>query len=155
MTGRSQAVRHDIETNGARPVQCGPRRLAPAGLRTEQIYQRHVGRRTHLVKWQSLGVACSTRFCVNYLLLNATTVKDAYPLLRIDDGRQQCFSTMDLASGYWQVAMSPDASRNAAFVSHEGLFHFRVMPFGLCSTPATFKRLMDRVLSGICAGRGV
>ena len=56
----------------------------------------------------------STRFCVDYRRLNSLTVKDAYPLPRIDDslrllGNQQWFSTMDLASGYWQVAMSPEA----------------------------------------------
>ena len=93
-------------------------------------------------------------FCVNYRRLNATTAKDAYPLPRIDDslhllGRQQWFSMMDLASGYWQVAMSPDTSRKAAFVTHTGLIQFRVMPFGLCNVPATFERLMDRVLSGM------
>ena len=86
--------------------------------------------------------------------LNAMTIKDAYPLPRIDDslhllGNQQWFSTMDLASGYWQVAMSPEAKRKAAFVTNEGLFQFRVMPFGLCNAPATFERLMDRVLCGM------
>ena len=56
----------------------------------------------------------STHFCVDYRRLNALTTKDAYTVPRIDDslrllGNQQCFSTMDLASGYWQVAMSPEA----------------------------------------------
>ena len=96
----------------------------------------------------------STRLCVDYCRLNLLTIKDAYPLPRIDDSlrlldNQQWFSTMDLASGYWQVAMSTDAKWKAAFVTHEGLFQFRVMPFGLCNAPATFERLMDRVLCGM------
>ena len=86
--------------------------------------------------------------------LNVLTTKDAYPLPWIDDslrllGNQQWFSTMDLASGYWQVAMSSDSKRKAAFVTNEGLFQFRVMPFGLCHAPAMFERLIDRVLCGM------
>ena len=45
--------------------------------------------------------------------------------------------------------MSAHAKRKAAFVAHEGLFQFRVMPFGLCNAPATFEHLMDRVLCGM------
>ena len=96
----------------------------------------------------------TTPFCVDYRRLNALTTKDAYSLPRIDDslwllGNQQWFSTMDLASGYWQVAMSPEAKRKAAFVMNEGLFQFMVMLFGLWNAPATFERLMDRVLCGM------
>ena len=87
-------------------------------------------------------------------MLLCRLTKDAYPLPPIDDslrllGSQQWFSTMDLARGYWQVAMSPDAKRKAAFVTNEGLFQFRVMLFGLCNAPATFECLMDRVLCGM------
>ena len=86
----------------------------------------------------------SMRFCVDHRRLNSLTTKDAYPLPHIDDslrllGNQQWFSTMDIASGYWQVAMSPEAKRKAAFVTNEGLFQFRVMPFGLCNAPATLE----------------
>ena len=144
---------HEIVTKDARPVRCGPRRLAPAGLRKEQECVKDMLTGGQIEPsdspWASPVVLVtkkdgSTRFCVDYRRLNSLTIKDAYPLPRIDDslrllGNQQWFSTMDLASGYWQVAMSPEAKRKAAFVTNEGLFQFRVMPFGLCNAPATFE----------------
>ena len=101
----------------------------------------------------------STRFCFDYHRLNSLAIKDVYPLPCIDEslrllGNQHWFSTMDLASGYWQVAMSTDAKRKAAFVTHEGLFQFRVMPFGLCNAQATLNALWTGCFVG-CGGRGV
>ncbi|KAL2087962.1 hypothetical protein ACEWY4_016790 [Coilia grayii] len=59
------------------------------------------------------------------------------------------FSTLDLASGYWQVELTPRARRAVAFCSRKGLFEWNIMPFGLCNAPATFQRLMDHVLVGL------
>ena len=96
----------------------------------------------------------STRFCVDYRKLNSITRKDAYPLPRIDDTLDTLhgsmwFTTLDLASGYWQVEVEKRNQHRTAFSTPNGLFEFKVMPFGLCNSPATFQRLMDLVLAGL------
>uniref|UniRef100_A0AAV2MGF7 ribonuclease H n=1 Tax=Knipowitschia caucasica TaxID=637954 RepID=A0AAV2MGF7_KNICA len=94
------------------------------------------------------------RFCVDYRRLNAVTKKDSYPLPRIDDALDYIsgsswFSSLDMRSGYWQVELSPQARAKTAFTFGQGLWQFRVIPFGLCNAPATFERLMERVLADI------
>lgn len=96
----------------------------------------------------------SLRFCIDYRRLNTITRKDVYPLPRVDDllvalGEAQYFTSLDLASGYWQIGLSEDARQKSTFVTYNGLFEFLRMPFGLCNAPATFQRLMQRVLAGL------
>ena len=94
------------------------------------------------------------RFCVDYRRLNAVTQKDAYPLPRIEDTlirlrEAKIFTIMDLESGYWQVPVDFYDRPKTAFTTPDGLYQFLVMPFGLCSAPGTFQRMMDLVLAGL------
>ena len=73
---------------------------------------------------------------------------------RIDEltdrlGKARFIPTLDLTKGYWQVPLTARACSKTAFVTPFRLYQFRVMPFGLQGAPATFQRLMDRVLRGL------
>lgn len=64
-------------------------------------------------------------------------------------GSARWFSSLDVASGYWQVEVCPEDREKTAFVTPYGLFQFRVMLFGFTNAPATLQHLMEQVLSGL------
>ena len=73
---------------------------------------------------------------------------------RIDDMLDQLsgkkvFSTLDAKSGYWQIPLEESSCSKTAFSTCNGLYQFRVMPFGLCNAPATFQRVIQQILSGL------
>ncbi|KAJ8651447.1 hypothetical protein O0I10_013001 [Lichtheimia ornata] len=91
------------------------------------------------------------RLVVDYRQLNERTIKDAYPLPQIDNlldsmGGACVFSTLDAASGYWQIRMTKEASERSGFVCPFGTFTWNVMSFGLTSAPSTFQRTMNTIL---------
>ena len=93
----------------------------------------------------------SHRFCVDYRELNTVMKLDSYPLPRIDDLLDQLdqswyFSTLDLASGYWQIRVHRDLVPKTAFITPQGIFEFRVMLFGLTNAPSVFQHLMQRLM---------
>ena len=161
--GKTDMVKHDIKTTTEQPIKQRARRFP--------IHQRDEGQRLvdemldegviepSTSPWASPVVLVKkksgeTRFCVDYRKLNDISIKDAYPLPRIDDcldalAGAKCFSTLDLASGYWQVGLTDQAKEKSAFVTNSGLYQWKVMPFGLCNAPSTFERLMEKVLAGL------
>ena len=96
----------------------------------------------------------TTRFCVDYRKPNQITIRDSYPLTRIDDyldalGGNLYFSTLDFMSGYWQIIMAPADKNKTGFITNDGFYEFNVMPFGLSNAPATLQRYMDIILAGL------
>ena len=161
--GETDMIQMEIDTGDAPSKRQSSRRMSP-------LVQREVSRQLLEMQknkviepssspWASPIVLVrkrdgTHRFCVDYRELNALTTPDSFPLPRIEDlleqlGDSKYFSTIDLASGFWQIPMHPSSQPKAVFVVPQGLFEFRVMPFVLTNAPGVFQRLMQRVLSGL------
>lgn len=94
------------------------------------------------------------RFCVDYRVLNSKTERDSYPLPLVSDTLDKLkdakfLSSLDIKSAYWQVPIEESSRPLTAFICHKGLYQFRRMPFGLHNAPATWQRLIDRILTDL------
>ena len=151
--GRTSKLCHSIDTGSAPPIHQHVRRIPP----TQRTLVKDL--LDDMLHKESMGISyCPSMgkvwFCVDYRKANEVTCKDAYPLLQINDTLEmlsdsKIFSTLDLGSGYWHVELTENDQHKTAFCTTEGLYEFKVMPFGLCNAPATFQWLMDIVLTGL------
>jgi len=85
----------------------------------------------------------SVRFCIDYRKLNLMTIKDAYPIPRMDEcidslGDARVFSTLDCNAGYWQIPVAEEDKHLTAFTCHSGAWQCVRLSFGLYNAPATF-----------------
>lgn len=158
--GRTTLVKHRIDTGDARPWKCNPRPISLAKRKAldaalDELIETGVVERSNS-PWGFPVVLVpkkddTYRLCVDYRRLNEITKKDAYPLPSISSlvsnlGGAKYFTTLDASRGYFQVEMDERDKEKSAFTCHRGLFQFRRMSFGLVGAPATYQRLMDRVL---------
>ncbi|GJV22416.1 putative reverse transcriptase domain-containing protein [Tanacetum coccineum] len=144
---------------GATPVARSPYRLAPSEMQElssqlQELQDKGFIRPSHS-PWGAPVLFVkkkdgSFRMCIDYRELNKLTVKNRYPLPRIDDLFDQLqgaryFSKIDLRSGYHQLRVHEEDIPKTAFRTRYGHFEFTVMPFGLTNAPAVFMDLMNRI----------
>lgn len=160
---RSSVVSHTIDTGNHPPIRLRSYRTSPAnGEEIDKQIAEMLGNGVispSVSPWAAPVVLVkksdgTMRFCVDYRKLNTITRKDSHPLPRISEaldalGGARWFSTPDLRSGNWQIEMAEDAKEKTAFITHNSLYQFNVLPFGLCNSPATFQRLMTHALRGL------
>lgn len=161
--GHTGIIKHHIHTGDATPIKQRAYRVTPeqrAEIQTQvdNLLKAGVIEESYS-PWAAPVVLVrkkngTWRFCLDYRKLNAVTIKDSYPLPRVDDALDALsgsawFSTMDLQHGYWQVELEEKDREKTAFTTGSGLYHFTVMPMGLTNAPATCQRLMEMVLRGL------
>lgn len=164
--GRTTLACHSIELKpGSKPIRLPPYRMNPEKL---QVVRKELDLMLSMgvVEESSSDFASpiclvpkpdgSVRFCCDYRQLNNITVADAFPLPRVETlidslGSAKFLTKLDLSRGYWQVPLDKNASQLSSFITPFGLFSWKYMPFGLRNSPASFQRLVNKLLSG-CEG---
>ena len=159
--GYTETVKHKIRTTDDIPVTQPYRRIPPSQYQEvkdhiQKLLDNSVIKESHSNYASPIVLVRkkngSLRLCVDYRKLNSKTVRDCFPLPRICESLDSLngakwFTTLDLASGFNQVAVSEDDKHKTAFITPFGLFEYNRMPFGLCNAPATFQRLMQSCLN--------
>ncbi len=160
---KTNIVYHDIEVDGATPIKQHPYRTNPEKSTHLQVEVEYMLANDIIEpsssEWASPCVLVpkpdgSYRVCQDFRRVNACSKADSYPIPRIEDcidrvGQSKFVTKLDLLKGYWQVPLTEKAKEISAFVTPNGFYQFKVMPFGLKNAPATFQRLVNSVIADI------
>ena len=144
---------------GTSPISMTPHRMAPVELQELRVQLQELLDkgfiRLSTSPWGALVLFAkkkekSLRLCIDYRQLNRFTIKNRYPLPRIDDlfdhlRGARVYSKIDLRTGYHQLRVTETDNPKTMFSTCYGHFEFTVMPFGLANAPAAFIDLMHRV----------
>ena len=165
---KTNLIEHDVDVGDSAPIKQQPYRVSPM---KKELLDKEV---QYMLKndiieesqsnWSSPCILVPKhdggfRFCTDFRKVNDKTKSDSFPIPRIADcidqiGNAKFVSTFDMLKGYWQVPLTQLAREISAFVTPTGLYQYKVMPFGMKNAPATFQRMVNKLVRDIdgCEG---
>ena len=165
---KTNLIEHDVDVGDSAPIKQHPYRVSPM---KKELLDKEV---QYMLKndiieesqsnWSSPCILVPKhdggfRFCTDFRKVNDKTKSDSFPIPRIADcidqiGNVKFVSTFDMLKGYWQVPLTQRAREISAFVTPSGLYQYKVMPFGMKNAPATFQRMVNKLVRDIdgCEG---
>ena len=160
---RTDKIFHDVEIGGSKPVKQHPYRMNPVKqqyLREEiQYLLDNDFVEPSQSDWSSPCILVpkpdgTFRMCTDYRKVNSVTKTDTFPIPRIDDcidniGHAKYVTKFELLKGFYQIPLTDRAKEISAFVTPDGLYQYKVMPFGMKNSPATFQRLINGLVSDL------
>ncbi|KAK3095181.1 hypothetical protein FSP39_011146 [Pinctada imbricata] len=158
---KTNASHHDVIVGDASPIKQHPYRLNPIKLQYMRKEIQYMLENDIIEPsnsdWSSPCILVpkpdgTYRLCTDFRKVNSVTKTDSYPIPRIDDcidkiGSAKFVSKFDLLKGYWQVPLTERAREISAFATPDGLYQYKVMPFGMKNAPATFQRMIHLLLN--------
>ena len=165
---KTNLIEHDVDVGDSAPIKQHPYRVSPMKKELLDKEVQYMLENDIIEESQSnrsspcilvLKHDGGFRFCTDFRKVNDKTKSDSFPIPRIADcidqiGNAKFVSTFDMLKGYWQVPLTQRAREISAFVTPSGLYQYKVMPFGMKNAPATFQRMVNKLVRDIdgCEG---
>ena len=160
---RTDKIYHDVIVEDSKPIKQHPYRMNPLKQKYLQDEVKYLLENDFIEPSQSnYSSPCilvpksngTYRMCTDYCKVNSVTKTDSFPIPRIDDcvdkvGNSKYVTKFDLLKGFWQVPLTDRANEVSAFATPNGLYQYKVMPFGMKNSPATFQQLVNNVICGL------
>ena len=165
---KTNLIEHDVDVGDSAPIKQHPYRVSPMkkellDKEVQYMLENDIIEESQS-NWSSPCILVPKhdggfRFCTDFRKVNDKTKSDSFPIPRIADcidqiGNAKFVSTFDMLKGYWQVPLTQRAREVSAFVTPSGLYQYKVMPFGMKNAPATFQRMVNKLVRDIdgCEG---
>ena len=165
---KTNLIEHDVDVGDSAPIKQHPYRVSPMKKELLDNEVQYMLKNDIIEEsqsnWSSPCILVPKhdggfRFCTDFRKVNDKTKSDSFPIPRIFNcidqiGIAKFVSTFDMLKGYWQVPLTQRAREISTFVTPNGLYQYKVMPFGMKNAPATFQRMVNKLVRDIdgCEG---